>query len=196
MDLWCDQAPSLAFSPLNRDNPLNRDTLNRDTTVFTVLQSLTEDGILIWNPSYDVINLAGGASITNSRSVTESNPLLASHLAQVSAAVTADGASGRHGLDVKPYVTAALLNLSRQRVAQAASGSFPGVPSDQQLPSSSCPVSPPSSRLLTIHRSVKWYQRLGKKNLLDVGALFRLKSISRFPPIASWSGCISLKRDP
>ena len=34
MDLWCDQAPSQAFSPLNRDNPLNRDTLNRDTTVF------------------------------------------------------------------------------------------------------------------------------------------------------------------
>ena len=33
MDLWCDQAPSPAFSPLNRDNPLNRDTLNRDTTV-------------------------------------------------------------------------------------------------------------------------------------------------------------------
>jgi len=104
-------------------------------------------------PPLLTITSQGGASITNSRSVTESNPLLASHLAQVSAAVTADGAGGRHGLDVKPYVTAALLNLSRQRVAQAASGSFPGVPSDQQLPSSSCPVSPPSSRLLTIHRN-------------------------------------------
>ena len=27
MDLECDEAPSQAFSPLNRDNPLNRDTL-------------------------------------------------------------------------------------------------------------------------------------------------------------------------
>ena len=33
VDLWCDQAPSPVFSPLNRDNPLNRDTLNWDTTV-------------------------------------------------------------------------------------------------------------------------------------------------------------------
>ena len=37
MDLCCDQAPSSAFSPLNRDNPLNRDTLNRDTTVVVLV---------------------------------------------------------------------------------------------------------------------------------------------------------------
>ena len=36
MDLCSDQAPSPAFSPINRDNPLNRDTLNRDTTVLYV----------------------------------------------------------------------------------------------------------------------------------------------------------------
>ena len=141
---------------------LNLKTISKVNSAFPIVPvqggSYRRSVILVnfWSSLFpNVKNLAGGTSITNSRSVTESNPLLASHLAQVSAAVTADGAGGRHGLDVKPYVTAALLNLSRQRVAQAASGSFPGVPSDQQLPSSSCPVSPPSSRLLTIHRSVK-----------------------------------------